>query len=341
MSGFIYNWEIAGHQKVLKEIEKDLLSGNVSHAYLFAGPPHVGKMTLARKLAKILQCEEQGNDADGFLLRGCGKCQICSNIAKGYHPDTIELLDDSENLKIDPMREILARLSTTANGNYKILLVQNIERMTPETANILLKTLEEPPSQVIFLFTTSNLEDVLLTVLSRVRLLKLSSLSPADLMGFLQKKFPAVDQEKIQEIMDLSFGMPGRAVHFCEDEEYFEEVKGLLEKVLKVLQHGDIVEKFTLINEATQAPKTDSDKKFEHEFFDVFLLALRYTMLEELRNYESEMKHGAERREVEMKSSRQKLLRTLDALRRSQDAVRLQKRNVNARLLFENIILNT
>jgi len=198
--------------------------------------------------------------------------------------------------------------------------------MTLETANVLLKTLEEPPSKVIFIFTTSRLEDVLETVLSRVRVLKFRGLAPEEIIDFLNaRQIENADPAKIQKAVDLSFGLPGRAVKFLEDEDYFEQIQAMFEKVRTVLKSGDVVDKFALVNEATQAPKTTADEKMTGEFFDIFLLALRYTMLQE----------------AEEGKSPEKLQRTVDALLRAQDAVRLQKRNVNARLLFENIILNT
>lgn len=307
MGGQTYNWGVTGHFKQLADIEKDLSSGNVPHAYLFAGPAHIGKHSLAKRLAKILQCDASG----------CGACAVCLNIEKSYHPDTIEIADNGETIKIEPMREILARLFTTTPGKYKILLVKNIERMTLETANALLKTLEEPPSKVIFLLTSSQHEELLPTVLSRVRVVKFQSLAGGKIKEMLREKFPLESEEKISAAADLAFGLPGRAIRLMENEEDFLQVTALFERVRNVLKKGDSVEKFALVNDATQ------DEKLFAEFFDIFLLALRYTMLEEAHNGKPS----------------QKLQRTLRALAQTQDAVRLQKRNVNARLLFEHLML--
>lgn len=304
-----YNWGIAGHGRQLAVLEHDIAAGNLPHAYLFAGAGHIGKYSLARRLAKVLQCENNG----------CDDCGVCLNIEKGYHSDTLEIVDDGETIKIETMRGILAKLATTTPGKYKIFLVQNIERMTPEAANALLKTLEEPGSAVLFLFTTSQLEDVLPTILSRLRVLKFSALTPTEIVNHLKEKHPRESAEKIQAVTDLAFGLPGRAIAFLEDEKLFDQTRALFERVGKILKNGNIVEKFALVDEVTK------DEKLLGEFFDIFLLALRYTMLEE----------------AERGDRPQKLQQTISALQQAQDAVRLQKRNVNARLLFEHLMLQT
>ncbi len=304
-----YRWNITGHEKQLGELERDLESGNLPHAYLFTGPPKVGKFTLAKRLAKILQCGD----------KGCGACAVCVNIEKGYHPDTLEIADDGETIKIETMRNILARLATTTPARHKILLMKNIERMTAETANALLKTLEEPPSQVVFLFTCSEPDSVLPTILSRVRTLKFRSLTTGKVLDFLTERYPLESAEKLRKVADLSFGLTGKALALLGNEELFNASSALLERVGNVLRRGETVEKFALVSEVTAEDATLK------EFLDIFLLALRYRMIEDAEN-------GGDR---------PKLRRTLKALARAQESIRLQKRNVNARLLFENLMLQT
>ncbi len=313
-----YNWKILGHEKQLRALEQDLAGGNLPHAYLFAGPSQIGKYTLARRLAQILQCEAGAGQAPG-----CGTCGVCINIEKSYHADTLEIADNGETIKIETMRNTLARMATTSPAKYKILLIENIERMTQESANALLKTLEEPGSQVVFLFTTNHLEDVLQTVLSRIRLVKFNSNGPEEILQFLKEKHPLEPEDKLKTVTDFSFGLAGRAIFFVEHPEDFEKVQVLFERVRNVLERGDIVEKFALVAEVTQ------DEKLFSEFFDIFLLALRYTMLQE-----AEL-NGAE------SATSEKLQRTVSVLLQAQESVRLQKRNVNVRLLFEHLMLQT
>jgi DNA polymerase-3 subunit delta' len=162
-----YNWSIIGHEKQLLQIEKDLESGNLAHAYLLSGPNSVGKNTVAKKMAGILQCE---NDF-------CHNCNACTQIEKGCHVDTVVFEDDGESIKIETVRKILERLSMTRQAPYKILLVQSLERMGVEAANSFLKMLEEPPERTVFIMTTDNVRLILPTILSRVRVVQFNSVS--------------------------------------------------------------------------------------------------------------------------------------------------------------------
>ena len=133
----IYDWNIIGHKKQLEMLESDIESGSLAHAYLLCGPGHVGKYTVAKKLASILQCE------NNF----CGKCPTCIQIRKGQHLDTMEFENNREALKINQIREVIARCNMSSQSKYKIIILQSIGRMTTEAGNALLKTLEEPPEK--------------------------------------------------------------------------------------------------------------------------------------------------------------------------------------------------
>ncbi len=308
MAHNMINWNIVGHSKEITRILEDLSGGNFPQAYLFAGAAQLGKYTLAKRLAATLQCE---ND-------NCNACAVCVNIERGYHPETIEMVDDSESLKIETVRDLIVKLSTTTTAKYKILLVQNIERMTIEAANALLKILEEPPSQVIFLLTTSHVEEILPTIISRVRLMKFHPLSVSRIFEYLKEKYPHVNEEKLQAVADFSFGLPGRAIHFIDHEEDLLRAKTLFQKAKTALSMESVADKFHLIAEITKA------EDMNDAFLDVILLALRYTMLEQ-----AEMGHLV------------RLPKTIRSLLLAQDGLRLQKRNVNARLLLEHLMLQT
>jgi hypothetical protein len=149
--------------------------------------------------------------------------------------------------------------------------------------------------------------------------IKFKTLTTAETLRLLQEKYPLVPAERIQEAANLAFGLPGRAIRFMEDETAFQRVLDLFERVRNVLKSGDIVTKFSLVAEVTQ------DDELFREFFDIFLLALRYTMLDEADRGESP----------------QKLRNTVATLLQAQKALHLQKRNINARLLFEYLMLQT
>jgi DNA polymerase-3 subunit delta' len=303
-----YKWDIIGHQKQLAELEQDLAQNNLSHAYLVSGPQQVGKFSVMKTLAKILQCE------NNF----CHVCQICHHIEKGYHPDTIELTDDGESIKIDQIRELIMRLNTTTQSKYQVVLIQNVERMTLESSNALLKTLEDPPPNVIFLLTTSNLKALLATIISRVRLLKFQNLQTTELADFLKIRYPEKNTQELEALTSLALGKPGKVIQLAENDELFRNYKKMYEELILLMDKEDRVERFlyvaTMIKE--ELPYDD--------FFQVFLAVARQELLK--LSAQNELDEGLVKKRVKLILDLQK---TADLL----------QRNINARLALENLML--
>ena len=155
---------LIGHGKQIESLLTDYTTGNISHAYLFYGPEQIGKFTLARDFAKLLQCE---NDF-------CGGCSACRQIQSAQHLDTTFLIDDGNSIGIETVRELKATLANTSQSSYKICIIERIERMTREASNSFLKILEEPSLDTIFLLTTDSLQALMPTITSRCRLLRFS-----------------------------------------------------------------------------------------------------------------------------------------------------------------------
>lgn len=137
--------------------------GRVSHAYLFCGPRGTGKTTTARVLAKALNCEK------GPTPEPCGECTVCKEITIGSSPDVFEI-DAASNRGIDDIRELRENVRySPVGGRYKIYIIDEIHRLTREAFDALLKTLEEPPSHVIFIFATTDPQALPATILSRTQ----------------------------------------------------------------------------------------------------------------------------------------------------------------------------
>ena len=308
-----YNWNIDGHEGVLKLLESDLAEKNLAHAYLFSGPKGVGKFTAAKIMAHILQCENEY----------CHTCAVCNEIEKGYHSDTIEFRDEGESIKIEQIRGVLEKLHMSKHAPYKILLVQDIERMTGESANALLKTLEDPPDNVIFLLTTSSVKEVLPTILSRVRLLKFRRVADADIAALIRKHYPHADQLTIETVCAFSLGRAGRALSFMQDDDLYRSYRKIFDDIEFFLQKPDRAQQFTYIGELVALQKERDDETIIQDFLEVFLVVLRKQLL---------MKANGNRAIV----SQEKIL---EAISRAQQSRELLKRNVNARLLLENMLL--
>jgi DNA polymerase-3 subunit gamma/tau len=181
--------EMAGQGHVLKTLINALDNDRLHHAYLFTGTRGVGKTTIARILARCLNCEE------GVSSEPCGKCSACLEIEEGRFIDLIEV-DAASRTKVEDTRELLDNVQyAPSRGRYKVYLIDEVHMLSGHSFNALLKTLEEPPPHVKFLLATTDPQKLPVTVLSRCLQFSLKNLSPEMIMNHL--KF-IMEQEKIE-----------------------------------------------------------------------------------------------------------------------------------------------
>ncbi len=171
--------QLVGQEHVVRALSNALASGRLHHAYLFTGTRGVGKTTLARILAKCLNC------IPGVTPQPCGECAACREIDSGRFVDLIEL-DAASNTGVDNMREILenAQYAPTA-GRYKVYIIDEVHMLSKNAFNAMLKTLEEPPGHVIFILATTDPQKVPVTVLSRCLQFNLKQMPPGQVAGHL------------------------------------------------------------------------------------------------------------------------------------------------------------
>lgn len=265
-----YHWNIIGHSALLEKLEQDISSGNLPHAYLFSGPEKVGKYIVAKKLAHILQCEKNF----------CHECSTCIQIEKKTHPDTIEFEDDGESVKIEQIREVITRLHMTTSSRYKIFLVERIERMTLEAANCILKTLEEPPADTIFLFTTAAIKEVLPTIVSRVRILSFHHCSEDLLYEKIREYYPESDDDTLRQVSRFALGKAGIAFRLMRDPELLSLYRRMYQDFLRFLSRPSIFDRFCYVQEFIEQPS-----KIDH-FLDILTHLVRSLMLKDPLNHE-------------------------------------------------------
>ncbi len=153
--------ELVGQDHITDLLRKSIESGRIAHAFLFCGPRGIGKTSCARILAKSLNCQ------NGPTLKPCGVCPACLEIANGNSFDVIEI-DGASNRGIDEIRTLRENVKFAPSyGRYKIYIVDEVHMLTTEAFNALLKTLEEPPEHVKFIFATTEANKVPATILSR------------------------------------------------------------------------------------------------------------------------------------------------------------------------------
>jgi DNA polymerase-3 subunit gamma/tau len=178
--------EIVGQPHVVQALANALESKRLHHAYLFTGTRGVGKTTLARILAKALNCE-----TNGITAHPCGKCRACTEIDAGRFVDLLEV-DAATNTKVDEMRELLetAQYMPVA-GRFKVYIIDEVHMLSKSAFNSMLKTLEEPPEHVKFILATTDPQRLPVTVLSRCLQFNLKPLSPAMIAGHLKRVLDA------------------------------------------------------------------------------------------------------------------------------------------------------
>jgi DNA polymerase III subunit gamma/tau len=173
--------EIVGQPHVVTALANALDSKRLHHAYLFTGTRGVGKTTLARILAKALNCE-----TNGISSHPCGKCRACVDIDAGRFPDLLEV-DAATNTKVDEMRELLDTAQyMPVSGRFKVYIIDEVHMLSRHAFNSMLKTLEEPPEHVKFILATTDPQRVPVTILSRCLQFNLKPLSPALIAGHLK-----------------------------------------------------------------------------------------------------------------------------------------------------------
>jgi len=176
--------ELAGQEHVMRALTNALESGRVHHAFLFTGTRGVGKTTIARILAKSLNCET------GMTATPCGKCSACREIDEGRFVDLIEV-DAASRTKVDDTRELLDNVQyAPTRGRYKVYLIDEVHMLSSHSFNALLKTLEEPPPHVKFLLATTDPQKLPATVLSRCLQFNLKRFPP----GMIFKRLTEIAQ---------------------------------------------------------------------------------------------------------------------------------------------------
>ena len=172
--------QMVGQEHVLRALIHALESQRLHHAYLFTGTRGVGKTTIGRILAKCLSCHK------GITAEPCGTCGACTSIVEGRYVDLIEI-DAASRTKVEDMRELLDNVQyAPTEGRFKIYLIDEVHMLSQSSFNALLKTLEEPPEHVKFLFATTDPQKLPVTILSRCLQFNLKNMSPERIVGHLQ-----------------------------------------------------------------------------------------------------------------------------------------------------------
>ena len=237
--------EVAGQEHIVRTLKNALATKKLAHAYLFAGPRGTGKTTMAKLLAKALNCDE------GIGCQ-CNECKNCKAIIEGSHPDVLEL-DAASNNSVDDIRDLIDKVKYgTILGRYKVYIIDEVHMLSPSAFNALLKTLEEPPEHVIFILATTEPHQILPTILSRCQRYDFTKLSDADIKNrlkeVLEKEGVSYNEEAVDIIISLADGGMRDALSILDQVLAYSGNKLEVRDILDIFALESKEEKIALLN---------------------------------------------------------------------------------------------
>lgn len=322
------NWNLIGNEWAVDMLKKHVANGTTRHAYLFAGPPGLGRRTLALRFAQALNCPTP-------LEAGvpCGQCRDCKQIAAMQHADLTVVQADAEGgtLKVDQIREARRTLVLKPyQAKYRVALFLRFQEANDNAANALLKTLEEAPSYAVLILTANNPEQLLPTIVSRCEVLRLRSLRIEEAQKELETRGLETGQARL--IAHLSGGRFGYALRLLEDDSLLGRREERLND-LQSLISASRVEKFAY------ADKLSKDKESMRQAILVWLSYWRDVMLRTAQA-QTPLVNVDRNLEIEELAQRMDLSAARRVVGNLEAVLEKMERNVNSRLLAEILLLD-
>lgn len=296
------NWGIIGHHRITNYLDYCLENQRLAQTYLFYGLEHLGKTTVALKLAERL---------------------LGSDIAKESALFELQLEADKKEISVEQVRQWQRQLSLKSfQGGYKVGIIHQIEKLNQRSANALLKTIEEPAPKTLLILITNSSEQLLATIISRSQRIHFLPVNRADLIKFLAEKI--TDQAKLKKILSLTLGRPGLALELSQNEEKLQERLTLLAKLAK-LPELSLNERFKLVEDWLKGDDLLSKTSGAQEFLGYYEIWLRENLLNEV--YQASSQPG-------------KIAKWVAQLNLTSRLKSLLRSNIQPQLALENLLIN-
>lgn len=322
------NWNITGHEWAVDMLQKHIIHGTTRHAYLFSGPPGLGRRTLAWRFAQALNCPTPS--APGLP---CGECRDCKQIEALKHADLSVIAAETEGgtLKVDQIREVRKTLTLKPYmSKYRVALFLRFHEANDNAANALLKTLEEAPSYAVLILTADNPEQLLPTIISRCEVLRLRPLRVDEVQAALEER--GFEQRHSKLIAHISGGRMGYALRLMEDAALLEKREERLNELMGLLS-ASRVEKFKYADQLAK------DKDGMRQAI-LFWLSYWRDILLRTAQAESPLTNVDRNLEIEDLAAQLDLSTARRTVQGLEATLEKMDRNVNTRMLAEVLLLD-
>lgn len=264
--------DVVGHEQIIEHLSNSLKNNKISHAYIFCGEDGNGKNMLAKLFAKALQCEAGYGDS-------CGICRSCKQVESGNQPDIRWVTHEKPgSIGVDEIREQVNNDISIKpySSKYKIYIIDEAEKMTPQAQNALLKTIEEPPAYGLIMLLTNNVSMLLPTIRSRCVTLNMKTIASDKIQEYLIKTYEVPDY-KARICTSFAQGNLGKAIKMATSPDFNE----LHESVLNLVKNVDDMDIYVVID----AVKKLSQYKTEiYDIIDMMMVWYRDIIMLKLAN---------------------------------------------------------
>ena len=266
------SWDFIGNRWAIEFLEQKVAGGTARQSYLITGPDSIGKRTLAVQLAQRLLCQQPEGGP-------CRRCQDCRQLQAHQHPDLhwLEADEIDGTLKVEAVREMQRQIALAPyQSKHRVVLIMRAHEMSASAANALLKTLEEPPDQVVLILTARSEGSLLSTLVSRCEIVSLRPVSQEELIAGLQER---LEPEMARLLGSLAAGLPGAAMELAQDEEALGARKEALEQLDRMLA-ADRIGRFEYVDQLTGGRDLAASRRRVLDLLQVWLSLWRDVMLQ-------------------------------------------------------------